>query len=301
MKKAIVTGATGLVGLAVSKYLAKNGIEVLCLGRQRLKNDEITTKFGLGINYLSIPMEEVLALAEKVQTIGWSPGDECVFFNFAWGGINKLTDGGFKNQLNNAVFATNAVMAAKKVGCTKFVNAGTVEETYAERFLKSPKNTPYNSTQTDYALSKLAARDMCKMVAYLEKIDYVHTRLSVPLDPSLKRGGYISAVLAKIHQGKSYEKPSNKQLFDIIFVDEVARAYALIGFKGKNKADYFIGTAEPRTLQQYFELFESLKNDGVEDNSMNSTKEDMFNIDELTRDTGFQVSAFFKDIIKYLD
>ena len=38
MKKAIISGATGLLGSAVAKYLSKKGIEVLCLGRYKIKD-----------------------------------------------------------------------------------------------------------------------------------------------------------------------------------------------------------------------------------------------------------------------
>ena len=35
-------------------------------------------------------------------------------------------------------------------------------------------------------------QEICvKLVAYLEKIDYVHTSLSVPLSPDLTKGGYV--------------------------------------------------------------------------------------------------------------
>lgn len=306
MKKAIITGAIGLVGLAVAKYLSNKGIDVLCLDRKQLDDIEIRNKFGsANIKYLSIKMEDILSLHEEMKKIGWLTGTSCVFYNFAWGGHDKLTDGEFQDQFNNAIHSSNAVLSAKKLGCSKFINVGTLEETFAEGFLKDPKNnTPYTSSQTNYAISKLASRDMCKMVSYLEKIDYIHTRLSVPLDPHLKSGGYISSVLTKIYEGKTYKKPNNNQLFDIILTEDVAKAYYLIGLKGKNKADYFIGTSQPKTLRQYFELFEQLKR-GVNDNNANRNNNKMdtgiFSIDPLVKDTGFVLSNNFEDLTKTLD
>ena len=305
MKKAIITGATGLVGLAVAKYLSNKGIEVLCLGRKQLNNIEIKNKFGSdNIEYLSIKMEDILSLNEEINKIGWLPGDSCVFYNFAWGGRNKLTDGDFQDQFNNAIYSSNAVLSAKKLGCSKFINVGTLEETYAEGFIRDAKNNaPYVSSQTDYVISKLASRDMCKMVSYLEKIDYIHTRLSVPLDPQLRMGGYISSVLVKIQEDKSYEKPNNTQLFDIILTEDVANAYYLIGIKGKNKADYFIGTSQPKTLREYFDFFELSKR-GIIDNvaGRNNTKLDngIFSIVNLVNDTGFVLSSNFEEFIKTL-
>lgn len=305
MKKAIITGATGLVGSYVSKYLANNGIEVLCLGRKQLNNDEIRERFGSNnIEYLSIRMEDILSLSSELQKINWIPGKSCVFYNFAWGGSEKLTDGNFQDQFNNVIRSANAVLSAKEIGCIKFINSGTLEETYAEFFLNDTKNNPpYSSSQTDYAIAKLASRDMNKMVSYLQKIDYIHTRLSVPLDPELKKGGYISSVLRKIKDNLPYEIPKNKQLYDLILLEDVAKAYHLIGIYGKNKSDYFIGTSKPKTLQEYFEISEKSKkgnlNKDISEKRENSNYE-FFSIMNLVNDTGFKLSYTYEEFIKSL-
>lgn len=300
MKKAIISGATGLVGMAVSEYFSSNGVEALCLGRHALSPEEVCRNFGTGSHYLRLAMEDIVSLPERVALMTWSPGAECVFFNFAWRGREKLADGSFGDQVNNAVHAAEAVRSAKKIGCIKFVNAGTLEESFAEKFLAGKSNQPYQSTQTDYALAKLASRDMCKMVAYLEKIDYVHTRLSVPLAPDLSRGTYVAETLKKIVEGKPYEAPTSQQLFDIVFINDLARAYYLIGLNGKNKANYFIGTARPATLGQYFERFERLVNDNYsgEPGMDVIDRAGFFNTRDLYQDTGFIASTRFKDIIE---
>ena len=300
MKKAIITGTTGLIGMAVAKHFSTLGIEVLCLGRQILSPKDISRHFGVGSSYLRLAMEDMASLAERVESMGWSPGAECVFFNCAWGGDKKLTDGSFAEQLSNAVSAAEAVQSAKKLGCIKFVNTGTIEETFVEQSLEGGSEHPYQSTQSDYALAKLASRDMCKMVAYLEKIDYA--RLSVPLAPDLSRGTYVAATLKKIIEGKPYEEPTNKQLFDIIFTDDVARAYHLIGLRGKNKADYFIGTSRLITLSQHFKMFECLVSSKYSDKADIDTAASVvsFDTEALYQDTGFVATIRPQDIIKKL-
>ena len=302
MKKAIITGATGLVGMAVAKHFSKLGIEVLCLGRQILSPEDISRNFGVGSSYLRLAMEDMASLVGRVDSMAWSPGAECVFFNCAWRGDKKLTDGSFGEQLSNAVHAAEAVRSAKKLGCIKFVNTGTLEETFVEQSLEAGSEHPYQSTQSDYALAKLASRDMCKMVAYLEKIDYVHTRLSVPLAPDLSRGTYVAATLKKIVEGQTYEEPTNKQLFDIVFIDDVARAYHLIGLSGKNKADYFIGTSRLITLGQYFEMFERLVSSNCSDEANIAAAASVlsFDTEALYRDTGFVATTQLQDMIKNL-
>ena len=66
MKKAIITGATGLVGNAVAKHFSSLGIEVLCLGRQTLNAEDISMQFGLGSSYLRLAMEDMASLVERV-------------------------------------------------------------------------------------------------------------------------------------------------------------------------------------------------------------------------------------------
>ena len=299
MKKAIIAGATGLVGAAVARHFSSLGIEALCLGRKSLSPEETSAHFGVGSSYLNLAKEGVGSLVERTELIAWSPGAECVFFNFAWRGRNSLTDGSFSEQLNNAIVAAEAVRSAKKLGCIKFVNAGTVEETFVEEFLEGVGDQRYQSAQTDYALAKMASRDMCKMVAYLEKIDYVHTRLSVPLALDLSQGTYVASTLKKIAEGKPYEPPTNKKLFDVIFLDDVVRAYHLIGLRGKNKADYFIGTSRPATLKEYFELADSLVKGSFSENTgpSGAAGTGPFNTEALFRDTGFVANIQFRDMI----
>ena len=49
MKKAIITGSTGLVGQSLAKYLVNNQVDVLCLGRQDLSDEDVKKIFGKGL------------------------------------------------------------------------------------------------------------------------------------------------------------------------------------------------------------------------------------------------------------
>lgn len=301
MNKAIITGATGLIGLSVAKHFTSLGIDVLCLGRKKLSQSDVDIYFGSPATYLMLSMEDILCLGQRMMEIDWFPGDECVFFHFAWGGGGNLTDGGFSVQMNNAIYAANSVRIAKQIGCVKFVNAGTLEESFVEQSLSSKGEEKYQSSQTDYALAKLAARDMCKMISYMEKIDYVHTRLSVPLASDLSQGSYVAKTLKLISDGKTFTPPKNNQLFDIVNISDVVRAFHLIGMHGKNKADYFIGTSRPETLANYFKIFtQSLK--GIDKNfqtPINKSENSFFSTDEIFQDTGFVVENQFEDICKF--
>jgi nucleoside-diphosphate-sugar epimerase len=305
VRKAIITGATGLVGSAVAKHLAARGVEVLCLGRKQLTETEAAAVIGSeNTRYLAIGMETIQTLADAMDQIHWNPGDSCVFYHFAWSGREKLIDGNFRDQFVNAIYTANAVAAAKHAGCIKFVSAGTMEETFAELYLAGRTQlSSYESSQANYTIAKLAARDMSKIVAYLEKIDYIHTRLSVPLDEFLVRGGYVCSTTRKILRREPYQMPLNGQLFDIIITQDVAEAYFRLGQRGKNKADYFIGTSRPKTLREYFEICERIRDGDLSfpaDSGKGCAANDLFSIQRLVDDTGFVPSISYENFVRSL-
>lgn len=293
--KAIIMGASGMLGMSVAKYLDSLGIKLLCLGREYLSSEQVKQNFGQEASYLRLAMKDIARLPEESRSLDWKPGENTVFYNFAWGGKNGLTDGTFSDQLDNAIWAAEAVKVANLIGCTKFVSSGSMEETFIEDFLKNNRTSSYDSTQTNYGLAKLAARDMCKIVSYFEGIDYIHTRMSVPLAPDLSSGAYISRTIKKVLRSESYDPPMSKHLYDIVFLDDVVRAYHLIGLRGRNKADYFIGTGRPATLRQHFNSLSHL-NDGLnctESEQAKNQHQHLFDISQLKQDTGFIASLKF--------
>ena len=288
IEKAIITGGAGLVGQSLARYLAKQNIDVLCLGRKHLSTEDVKEIFGEGISYLKLDLKNIDDLENKIEKFNWIPGNKCIFYHFAWSGVDRLTDGNIEDQLKNVTFSANAIKVAKKIGCLKFVNSGTIEETYAEWHLN--KKSKYNSSQANYAMAKLAARDMCKMVAYLQKIDYVHTRLSVPLSPDLTKGGYVPKTLKKIISQEEYVAPENEQLFDIVSTEDASLAYYLIGLKGLNNSDYYIGYGKPIVLKDYFSQFENYIKGSpiIEKDHSDIFSSDFFKTDLLQKDTGFE-------------
>lgn len=299
MKKAIISGSTGNVGKALVQLLHNKGIQVLCLGSKSLTEVETTKPFGIDAKYLQTPMSGIRSLCTQIERLGWDPGDSCVFFNFAWRGESALTDGTFETQLKNSIYSAHAVEAASQIGCSKFINAGTLEETFMEDWLKCT-NTPPPTRQANYALCKLISRDMSTIASYLRKIDYIHTRLSVPLNFNLSGSSYIPTTLRKIIAGETYNTPLSSNYFDIISTDDVATAYMLIGLHGKNMANYYVGASRPATLSYHFAFINEVltKNYRVNFAELSSSIDgaDHFDTSKLSNDTGFAPSTSFAEL-----
>jgi nucleoside-diphosphate-sugar epimerase len=224
-----------------------------------------------------------------------------VCFNFSWLGDKKLMDGTIENQLSNVTYLSNSVKVASEIGCSKFINSGSIEETIAENYLEqSWGRKSFLSGNENYAISKIASRDMCKLLGYLYKIDYVHTRFSAVLDRDLKGTGYISNSFNNIlSESKDFQIPLNENLFDIIDLNDLSKAYYLLGLYGKNKLDYFIGSGSPQKLNDYFESFSNWKNSKEILPQKKYKDLASFNTDLLLRDTGLDLSnSFFNLLIK---
>lgn len=298
MNKAIISGASGLVGMSVAKHLSSLGVQLLCLGRKNFSTQDCHKYFGNKSKYISLSMRDISSLPEYIKKIGWSSCEGAVFYNFAWSGKNSLADGSFGDQLQNAIWSAEAVKVAKKIGCSKFINSGSMEETFIELFSKLTNKCEYKSTQTNYGLAKLATRDMCRMVAYIESIDYIHTRMSVPIDSDLSKGTYISSTIKAILKGEEYEKPQSASLYDLVLLEDVVRAYQLIGEKGVNQADYYIGIGKPASLQQHFDYLSCIS-DGryvVEDDLVESNNARLFDVQTIRKETGFVAAMGIQNI-----
>ena len=298
MKKAIISGSSGSVGAILARYLHAKKIDVLCLGSRPLNEGEVMETFKYEALYMQISMKNIESLPAKLDLINWDAGEDCVFYNFAWRGETSLTDGSFETQLQNSIYSAKSVQIAKQIGCSKYVNIGTMEETVIENWVKTP-DTPCPSRQVNYALCKLTSRDMCKMTAYLEKIDFIHTRLSVPINYGLSNSSYISTTLKKVIDGNIFETPQSTQLFDFISTDDVANAYWLIGMYGKNNSDYYVGCSKPASLAEHFSLIKEVLNckSRIEftENNLTPVDQKRFDTSDLTSDTGFKPSMTFVD------
>jgi nucleoside-diphosphate-sugar epimerase len=288
MKQAIVLGATGYVGSKVVEKLIEDGISVLAIGRKNI--EDLIEKLPINsakLNYLQLDINNINELIKTNKWIDWCNNNETVFFNFAWLGEERLTDGTLKDQLKNVGLGSKAVEVSSKLGCIKYINAGSQEEYLLNEYLKdSWKKESYNSNSLNYAFAKLVNRDMSTLIGYLQKIDYINTRFSVAIDTNLSGNGYVSKTLQKIKNSEDFEKPNNMQSFEILDLNELAKAYILIGKYGKNKSDYYIGNGNVYKLVEYFDIFLDCKNK-IKDNQIDSN---------LNKDKFYDPSSFFNDI-----
>ena len=206
---AFVTGSTGKIGSELVSHLIENNIIVVGVGKfseastisLKLFENKVLNNINHSLvldKWTDYEEDDVSNLIKKKIIINR-------IFHLAWSGEDRLTDGGYKKQIDNVGLSAKYLDLSKKLNVDKFINSGSFDEIYIKRCidygdLKKMKNYQH----LEYGIAKLATRDILSFKSYVEKIDFVHTRTSIAVDNNLKNDNFIEKNLRNILKGKKY-------------------------------------------------------------------------------------------------
>lgn len=292
IKKAIVTGANGFLGSHLVRELVNNNIKVFSVVRNKKSN--------IGLVPNSKKNKIIYCDLSKIENITkYIPDrDIDVFYHLAWEG----SSGQFRNdenlQINNALWTINCVKIAKKVGCKKFIGAGSIME--KEVLSAAYKSNDKLNLGYIYGASKVTAHCISKSVATNIQIDLIWTFITNTYGPGERSPRFINKTLRKIINKENLNFSSGTQIYDFIYITDVAKAFYYIGLQGKSFKNYTIGSGKCRPLKNFIleiqeEIAPELKfNIGVLHSyeSMLSTED--FSTSDLINDTDFRPSISFK-------
>lgn len=308
MKKVIVTGSTGFIGSVFVEYLLKNGICVLALGRKDWMEISDSRKSKLqGAEYLKVNMSQMSSLRQEIEKIGWDVGNDCIFFNLAWGGVSKLSDLDIQAQMKNVVWSVNALEAAVEIGCKRFIQIGTMEEAFTYKYFELNHHTDsqYNR-HVVYSTAKIAARYTLRVKAAESGIDFIYVLHSHVMAPDDDKDSFLQVTLKKLIKGEELIFSSGEQFFDVVSAKDCALGYFLICQRGISGSEYWVGSGEPKRLKEYVErmykLFPSdqkMQFGKLPYNDIILQEED-FSIANLVADTGYKPTMSYEQIVQEL-
>lgn len=308
MKKAIVTGATGFIGSTFVEYLINNDIKVLALGRKEMNEiSDVRRRKIKNADYLKLNMNKISLLGESMMEMGWEVGDGCVFFNLAWGGESGLSDLNVAAQMKNVVWSASALEVASKIGCSRFIQVGTMEEAFTQRYLDLDhhKDTQYNR-HVIYSVAKIVAKYALKMKANQLRMDFIYVLHSHIMGPDDDKNSFLQVTLQKLIRGDELIFSTGEQYFDVTSASDCSQGYYRICQTGRPGEEYWVGSGDPRQLREYVERMYNLYPSGAEMqfgkmpyNDIVLEKE-VFSIANLVNDTGYKPTMTYEQIVRDL-
>jgi len=290
LKKVMITGGTGFIGSWLVKEMINNNIKVILLVRDKSKCTE--NEFRELIEYYS----------DDYYNLEDHDNDIDAFYHLAWEGVAPEKKNDRSIQVKNIDLALEMLEYANKVRAKRFIATGTVAEyTFCEDVMDVyAKQTPNDL----YGASKTAAHYMLETWARNIGMPFNWVVIPSTFGEGRRDNNILTYTIRTLLKG---EKPSYgylNQMWDFLYVAEVARALRLIGEKGKPGKIYAIGSGIYKPLREYVEIIRDCINPelplGIGERPELSDKafSSCVSIKELTDDTGFIPAVLFEDAIR---
>lgn len=303
--KAVITGPTGAIGMALIKKCIQENIQVIAIchrGSKRLSNIPSDS-------HVKVVEANLSELGDAHKIIDDRDCD--VFYHFAWSGTTGEARNDMYLQTNNIKYTMDAVELASMLGCKCFIGAGSQAEYGRVEGLLGP-DTPV-SPENGYGMAKLCAGQMSRLRCKELGICHIWTRILSVYGPYDGENSMITSAIKRLINGERAGFTPAGQKWDYLYSDDAANAMYLLGARGSNAYEtgesldgriYVIGSGHVAPLREYIEMLakevsELTKREcelGFGDIPY-SKGQVMYlgaDISELKRDTGFVPQTDFK-------
>ena len=291
--RAVVSGATGAVGMALISQLVSKEIETTVLCREdsarahRIKENALIKKVNCS-----------LADMAYIQL----KGKYDVFFHLAWAGTTGEARNDMYLQSDNVKYTLDAVELASRIGCKTFIGVGSQAE-YGRAVVKLNSATP-TFPENGYGMAKLAAGQMSRIRCHQLGIKHVWARMLSVYGPYDGDHSLVSMTIDKLAKGGITSFTAGEQMWDYLYCSDAARALIAIAEGGKDGGVYCVGSGKAQPLYKYIEAIRDAVSPqahlGIGDIPY-PDGQIMYlcaDISELTRDTGFVPLVSFENGIR---
>jgi len=288
VQRVIVTGGTGFIGSRLVQELVDNNIEVVAFVRNIDKAGKVLDKRVRAIEYYS---KEYDSLKQNGCEID-------VFYHLAWEGVAPERKNDRVVQVRNIDFAMEMLEFADSIGAKRFIATGTVAE-YA--FCEDVMDVNAKQTPNDlYGAAKTAAHYMLETWARSIGMPFNWVVIPSTYGEGRRDNNILTYTIKTLLNGDRPSYGYLTQMWDFLYVGEVAKALELIGEKGHVGKTYAIGSGDYRPLRDYVEIIRDIINPNLElgIGEIPSMSDKAFSscvsINELSADTGFRPEVTFE-------
>jgi nucleoside-diphosphate-sugar epimerase len=296
MEKVLITGATGIVGIALLDYCIHQGSRVLAVVRPNSNNISRLPLNNRNLTVVECDLDNINELP-NIADKGYD-----AFYHLGWAAKGRSRRSNTQLQCHDIEITLKAVRAAKEMECGSFIGIGSQTEYGRINQAISPSMTV--NPDTAYGIAKFAAGRLSSLLCSEIGLRYVWARIFSTYGPYDSSDSMIIYAIKNILKK---EKPSFtpcEQLWDYLYCDDTARALYLLGKHGKDQSIYNVGSGIARPLKEYIIMIRDVIDPALplgigdkeyEDNQIMHLCAD---ISSLTGDTGFVPEISFEEGIR---
>lgn len=299
MKNVIITGATGVIGMALIRKCIEEDVKVTILANpdskrlDRIPNDSHVTIIPCGLSdYKDVDASSLIAQGARGG----------VFYHLSWGGTFGDARNDMALQNKNVEYTLDAVRLAHSLGCDTFVGVGSQAE-YGRVEGLLCEDTPTNP-ENGYGCAKLEAMGRSKKLCQELGMKHIWTRVLSIYGPYDGKKTMVTSTVRTLLEGGRPPLTKGEQMWDYLYADDAAKALLMLGDNGVDGRIYPIGYGVARPLREYIEQIR----DAIDPKLTlgfgevpYSDKQVMYlcaDISGLTEDTGFEAEIDFAEGIR---
>lgn len=242
LKNAVVTGATGMIGINLIERLLKEGAEVLALIRPHSPNAGRLPK-EKGLTVRECGLSGLSTLAGEIE------GRYDAFFHLGWDGTFGESRNDMRLQNQNVRYTLDAVALAGALGCQVFVGAGSQAE-YGRVSGPLSANTPA-FPENGYGIAKLCAGQMSRIACKQRGIRHVWARILSVYGTYEGPNTMVMSSIRKLLRGEIPPYTKSEQMWDYLFSEDAANGLYRMALRGRDGGVYCLGSGRAKPLREY--------------------------------------------------
>lgn len=241
MKKIVITGATGFIGIHLIHAWLSDEVEIYAVIRPNSKNADLIP-VSERVHVVACEMSDYEQLSDLVP-------DADYFYHLAWEGARAPLRDNDALQKKNFECSVKAMDAAKRMGCEFFLGSGSQAE-YGNTSGIVGEEYPCNPT-TAYGREKLHTQKELQTMAKNYAMRFIWTRIFSIYGPHDYPGTLIMSALDKMRKNESIEMTACTQLWDYLYVEDAANAMKQFALQHCEDGIYNVASGVYQPLNQY--------------------------------------------------
>lgn len=294
MKKIVITGATGIIGIHLIKQWLKTKNEIYAVTRPDSKNIVRIPKSS-NVHIIELSLDRYDHLQRMI-------GNADYFYHLAWEGTRAPYRNNPEIQKNNFTKSIKAFEAAKEMGCSFFLGTGSQAE-YGPMLGVVDEESPCYPT-TEYGKWKNKTNNILSDMSLSVSMKYIWVRLFSIYGQYDYPGTLIMQCINKMENNQKIEMTAGTQIWDYLYIEDAVKAMVMFAAYECNNGTYILASGDQRPLKEYIlELKNILRSNsdvlfGVIPYGINNNINLLPNINKIHKEIGWKPEYSFCDGIR---